>query len=232
VIDPDHVQYCQLDLEEQARIIAQAAVGAGRTGTTFGRPPRTWPSLGSLTPILNGWPRGFARLSELLLGRCQVPAYDAPRQEQKDDMSQSEPIGTTVGTTVGTTFSQPIRAITQMLLVCALVGLGCLADPWPDHRNPERQSAFERIDRLRLRHRGADLLLASLDPGAVGLLDRELRAWHAWQRRRCPAPSAGTAWRHFCDHGRRGCRSRPRPRGRSRIRSRSGSTRRGISPAI
>jgi hypothetical protein len=39
-------------------------------------------------------------------------------------MSQSEPIGTTVGTTVGATFSQPIRAITQMLLVCALVGSG------------------------------------------------------------------------------------------------------------
>jgi glutathione-specific gamma-glutamylcyclotransferase len=29
VIDPDHVQYCQLDLEEQARIIAQAAGGRG-----------------------------------------------------------------------------------------------------------------------------------------------------------------------------------------------------------
>jgi hypothetical protein len=39
-------------------------------------------------------------------------------------MSQSDPIGTTVGTPVGTTFSQPIRAITTMLLVCALVGAG------------------------------------------------------------------------------------------------------------
>jgi hypothetical protein len=35
-------------------------------------------------------------------------------------MSQAEPIGTPVGTT----FSQPIRAITTMLLVCALVGAG------------------------------------------------------------------------------------------------------------
>jgi glutathione-specific gamma-glutamylcyclotransferase len=30
VIDPDHVQYCHLDLEEQARIIAAAAGGRGR----------------------------------------------------------------------------------------------------------------------------------------------------------------------------------------------------------
>lgn len=30
VIDPDHVQYCQLDREEQARIIAQARGGRGR----------------------------------------------------------------------------------------------------------------------------------------------------------------------------------------------------------
>jgi cation transport protein ChaC len=29
VIDPDHVQYCRLDLEEQARIIAQATGGRG-----------------------------------------------------------------------------------------------------------------------------------------------------------------------------------------------------------
>jgi cation transport protein ChaC len=29
VIDPDHAQYCQLDREEQARIIAQAAGGRG-----------------------------------------------------------------------------------------------------------------------------------------------------------------------------------------------------------
>jgi hypothetical protein len=43
---------------------------------------------------------------------------------KKGGMSQSEPIGTTVGTPVGTTFSQPIRAITQMLLVCALVAAG------------------------------------------------------------------------------------------------------------
>jgi hypothetical protein len=35
-------------------------------------------------------------------------------------MSQADPIDTTVGTT----FSQPIRAITTMLLVCALVGAG------------------------------------------------------------------------------------------------------------
>jgi hypothetical protein len=45
-------------------------------------------------------------------------------RNKKGDMSQSEPIGTTVGTPVGTTFSQPIRAITTMLLVCALVGAG------------------------------------------------------------------------------------------------------------
>jgi cation transport protein ChaC len=30
VIDPDHVQYCRLDLEEQARVIAGAAGGRGR----------------------------------------------------------------------------------------------------------------------------------------------------------------------------------------------------------
>ena len=30
VIDPDHVQYCRLDREEQARIIAQATGGRGR----------------------------------------------------------------------------------------------------------------------------------------------------------------------------------------------------------
>ena len=29
VIDPDHVQYCQLELEEQARIIARATGGRG-----------------------------------------------------------------------------------------------------------------------------------------------------------------------------------------------------------
>jgi hypothetical protein len=40
-------------------------------------------------------------------------------------MSQAEPLGaTTGGQTVGTTFSQPIRAITTMLLVCVLVGAG------------------------------------------------------------------------------------------------------------
>jgi hypothetical protein len=40
-------------------------------------------------------------------------------------MSQAEPLGSTKGgQTVGTTFSQPIRAITTMLLVCALVGAG------------------------------------------------------------------------------------------------------------
>ena len=40
-------------------------------------------------------------------------------------MSQAEPLGADAGSaTVSTTFSQPIRAITQMLLVCALVGAG------------------------------------------------------------------------------------------------------------
>jgi cation transport protein ChaC len=29
VIDPDHVQYCHLDLDEQARIIAEAVGGRG-----------------------------------------------------------------------------------------------------------------------------------------------------------------------------------------------------------
>jgi hypothetical protein len=46
-------------------------------------------------------------------------------RNEKGSMSQAEPLGATKGgVTVGTTFSQPIRAITTMLLVCALVGAG------------------------------------------------------------------------------------------------------------
>jgi hypothetical protein len=46
-------------------------------------------------------------------------------RHKKGSMSQAEPLGTMAGgAAVGTTFSQPIRAITTMLLVCALVGAG------------------------------------------------------------------------------------------------------------
>jgi hypothetical protein len=46
-------------------------------------------------------------------------------RHKKGNMSQAEPLGATKGgVTVGTTFSQPIRAITTMLLVCGLVGAG------------------------------------------------------------------------------------------------------------
>lgn len=38
IIDPEHVQYCHLDLDEQARIIAQAVGGRGRTRNTCTTP--------------------------------------------------------------------------------------------------------------------------------------------------------------------------------------------------
>jgi hypothetical protein len=93
----------------------------------------------------------------------------------------------------GTTFSQPIRAITTMLLVCILVGAGA----WAIHAmvidiirtNPLLNGLIAFVFLFGV----ADLLLAGLDPGAVGQLDRELRPSCPRRRHRRAAAPAGAA---------------------------------------
>ena len=120
---------------------------------------------------------------------------------------------------VSTTFSQPIRAITTMLLVCLLVGAGA----WLIHGTI--------IDILRTNPvlNGVIALVFF-----VGVLTCFWQVWilaqsvywienfvrgTAGDRGHVARPACLRRWPRCCGRATRGCRSRPPPRARSRTRS-------------
>jgi hypothetical protein len=132
---------------------------------------------------------------------------------------------------VTTTFSQPIRAITTMLLVCILVGAGA----WLIHNTA--------LNILRTNPALNGVI------GLVFLVGVLSCFWQVWILAQSvywienfvrgtaeakPAPRRAFLRRlpRCCARGLPGCRSRPPPRARFRIRSSSVSTKPATSPAI